>query len=266
MHTFEVRLFGELRILRKGTPLPPPPTRAAGEILAFLLINRGRPVARDRLAAELWGERSDERARKALRTGLWRVRTHLDPSRTTPASADSANPVVSAAHEMVELQNPRDWWVDLWTFEDVVQRTCGGGVVANVDQADELRAALDLHPRPFLESHDARWCESRRERTRLLWLSGMECLVAWYRSSGEATRGLLVAQQVLQVAPLRETMHREIMAMHYQRGDRPTALLQYERCREVLRDELGVPPMAATRALRDVILQGGVLASVLPVD
>lgn len=249
MHTFEVRLFGELRVSRRGEALSPMPTRGATEILAFLLINRGRPVGRDRLAGELWGERSESRARKALRTGLWRVRTHLD--------GPDAPSGVAADRDLVELENPADWWVDLWTFEDTVQRLCGGGSpLRSAREADELRRALDLHPRPFLENLDARWCDSRRERTRLLWLTGMECLVAWYRSVGDATRGLLVAQQVLQVAPLRETIHREVMAMHYRRGDRPGALLQYERCREVLREQLGVSPMAATRDLRDVILQG----------
>ncbi len=257
MHTFEVRLFGEFRVSRRGEALAPLPSRAATEILAFLLINRGRPVGRERLAMELWGERSDARALKALRTGLWRVRTHLEDADVSSG--------VSADRDLVELEEPGDWWVDLWSFEDAVQRLCGSGSpIGSAREAEELRAALELHPRPFLENLDARWCDSRRQRTRLLWLSGMECLVAWYRSVGDATRGLLAAQQVLQVAPLRETVHREVMAMHYQRGDRPGALIQYERCREVLRDELGVSPMAATRELRDAILQGGDLPRLRP--
>jgi LuxR family transcriptional regulator, maltose regulon positive regulatory protein len=44
--------------------------------------------------------------------------------------------------------------------------------------------------------------------------------------------------------------------MHYQRGDRPSALLQYEKCREVLREELGISPMARTRQLWQAIVEG----------
>jgi DNA-binding SARP family transcriptional activator len=58
------------------------------------------------------------------------------------------------------------------------------------------------------------------------------------------------------VDPLRESMHREVMALHYQRGDRPSALQQYERCREILREELGISPMAPTRHLWQSILDG----------
>lgn len=253
MHTFEVRLFGEVRISHRGRSLPSLPTRGALEILAFLLINRGQPVARDRIACTLWGGRSEERAKKALRTGLWRLRTHLEKTGTSCG--------LRADRDLVVLVETGNWWVDLWTFEDTVPRLCEpDATLRSAADADELRRTLDLHPRPFLETLDARWCESRRERARLLWLSGMETLVAWYRATGDATNGLLLAQQVLQVAPLRETMHRELMTMHYLRGDRPSALLQYERYRELLRDELGVSPMASTRDLHDRILRGSNLA------
>lgn len=253
MTSFRVRLFGELAVHRDGGPLPAFPTRAAGELLAFLLLNRGRRVAREKLAAHLWGERSEGQARKALRTGLWRVRSHL-----AEGSDDPEAEVVSADRDHVALADGTQWWVDLWVFEDTVQRhSAHGSDALDEATAGELRDALELHRRPFLENVHARWCESQRDRARLLWLTGWETLLAWQREQGESARALLDAQVVLQAAPLRERIHREIMALHYQRGDRPAALLQYERCRELLREELGVSPMAQTRGLRDRILEGG---------
>lgn len=252
MPSFRVRLFGELTVAREGTPLAAFPTRAAAELLAFVLLNRGRPVARDKLAAHLWGERPDSRARKALRTGLWRARSHL-----ANGSGDEADDSLLADRDHVALADPREWWVDLWVFEDTVHRCCGRGSAGlDAEVAEELRAALELHRRPFLETVHARWCESQRDRARLLWLTGWETLLAWQRQEGHSARALLDAQVVLQAAPMRERIHREIMALHYQRGDRPAALLQYERCRELLREELGVSPMDQTRALRDRILGG----------
>lgn len=256
MTSFRVRLFGELSVVRGDEPLGGFPTRAAGELLAFVLLNRGRRVSREKLASHLWGGRSDARARKALRTGLWRVRSHL----TDGGDAEEEGDIILADRDHVAISDPSRWWVDLWVFEDTVRRCCAAGVRGlTPETADELRGALELHHRPFLENVHSRWCEAQRDRARLLWFTGWETLLAWERESGESSRALLDALVVLQATPLRERIHREIMAVHYLRGDRPAALLQYERLRELLREELGVSPMPQTRALRDRILDGASL-------
>jgi DNA-binding SARP family transcriptional activator len=249
MHAYEVRLFGEFQVVRDGRVLANLPTRAATELLAFVLMNRGNPVSREKLAGYLWGDRPDVQARKALRTGLWQVRSHLE--------ADGSTAVFRAERDRLLLDDPSRWWVDLWVFEDHLEAVCAGlRTVDTASDAATLREALELHRRPFLETVEARWCESQRERARLLWLSGLEVLVRWHRERGHEGPGLLHAQHVLQVDPLRESMHREVMALHYQRGDRPSALQQYERCREILREELGISPMAPTRHLWQSILDG----------
>src|SRR5207244_3887485 len=42
---------------------------------------------------------------------------------------------------------------------------------------------------------------------------------------------------------------RRLMRLHAGLGDREQALAQYERCRRVLEDELGIAPLAETEAL-----------------
>lgn len=250
MHLFEVRLFGEFQVVRAGRILPAFPSRAATELLAFLLMNRGHAVAREKLAGHLWGDRTDHQARKALRTGLWQVRSHLECG-----AAETS--LFCTDRDRVYLSDAGQWWVDLWEFEERLTEVCDGTrAVKTPGDAARLQSALELHRRPFLETVDARWCESQRERARLLWLSGLEVLVRWHREHGDPNPGLLHAQHFLQVDPLRESMHREVMALHYSRGDRASALLQYERCREILRDELGVSPMAPTRQLWQAMLEG----------
>jgi DNA-binding SARP family transcriptional activator len=251
MPPFQVRLFGEIQVVCGNRVLPSFPTRAAAELLAFLLMNRGHAVARDKLAGHLWGERTDQQARKALRTGLWQVRSHLESVSTGDA------PLLRADRDRVLLENPDRWWVDLWAFEDQLEAACvRSGTLCTPEDAERLQEALELHRRPFLEAVDARWCESQRERARLLWLTGLEALVRWHRARRDTVRGLFYALDLLRVDPYRESMHREVMALHYLRGDRPSALLQYERCRALLRDELGISPMAPTHELRQAILDG----------
>ena len=249
MTPFGIRLFGELEVSRDGTPLPALPSRSARHLLAFLTINRGHPVSREKIAGVVWGDRSPDQARKSLRNNLWRIRTHL-------ADAGEEN-TVEADRDHVRLIPGDHWWVDVWDFEERLTSMARASVeITGPEEAERVEAAVDLHRRPFLEGEDAFWCETQRDRTRLLWLAGLEALVRYHRRQGQWSAALLRAHLVLRVDPLREPMHREVMFCHYARGDRPSALAQYERLGAVLREDMGITPMDATRELRRRILMG----------
>ena len=56
-------------------------------------------------------------------------------------------------------------------------------------------------------------------------------------------------QAVLTQDPLRENVHRCLMACHNSMGNRPLAIRQYQECARILQQELGIPPMEVTREL-----------------
>jgi len=58
----------------------------------------------------------------------------------------------------------------------------------------------------------------------------------------------LYGQKILQVDPLREQVHRELIQLHSENGQRSLAVQQYEFCRQVLHEDLGIEPMAETQA------------------
>ena len=63
------------------------------------------------------------------------------------------------------------------------------------------------------------------------------------------------AQELLALEPLSEAAHRRVMRLHYLRGDRAAALLAFDRCEQVLKDEVGAKPSADTLALLATIEQ-----------
>jgi predicted ATPase len=62
---------------------------------------------------------------------------------------------------------------------------------------------------------------------------------------------------MLELEPLQEEAHRALMWFLATGGRRSAALAQYETCRYVLREELGIEPSKATTALRDEIAGAG---------
>src|SRR2546428_6983400 len=84
-------------------------------------------------------------------------------------------------------------------------------------------------------------------------------LVAHHRALGEYDAALALARRALALDPFAESVHRELIALHYEAGDRASALAEYERLRALLHDELGIEPMAETQGLRAAILRGATL-------
>ena len=74
-------------------------------------------------------------------------------------------------------------------------------------------------------------------------------LMAHHGTSGRFEAALEHGMRILAIDPAREKIHRQLMRLYALNGDRNAALAQYKRCKQVLRDELGLAPMRETRQL-----------------
>lgn len=73
--TIELRVLGEMEVVRDGTPLKMPQSKKTKALLAYLAIT-GRPHRRDRLCEIFWDLADDPRG--ALRWSLSKLRPLLD--------------------------------------------------------------------------------------------------------------------------------------------------------------------------------------------
>ena len=71
----------------------------------------------------------------------------------------------------------------------------------------------------------------------------------------EYREAIAFAQRILQDDPLREDVQRELIKLFALDLQPAEALLQYHRCEEVLRSELGIEPMPETQTLFRHLMQ-----------
>src|SRR3989442_8267705 len=76
-----IQLFGPLRVLIAGEPLPRLRTRSVEWLLALLVLRHGRAVDRSWLAGTLWPESDQSQALHNLRDALVHLRKALGPER-----------------------------------------------------------------------------------------------------------------------------------------------------------------------------------------
>ena len=80
--------------------------------------------------------------------------------------------------------------------------------------------------------------------------------MAGYERRGEYVRALAHAWRKVDLEPWDETARRQVMRLLARNGQRAEALAQYEACRTVLADELGVEPEPETTQLAQRIRDG----------
>ncbi len=244
MSALRIHLFGGTRVAHGGNPdicLPP----VLRILLAYLLVERERSHPRETLAGLFWGGHPEERARACLNTALWRLRAVLEPPGTLRGTY-----LISTAAGDIGFNSHADHWLDIAVFEREAVRIATRSV-ESIGTADAamLEDVIGLYKGDLLDGCFDDWAIRERERLRRMLLGALEHLMRYHRYRDSPERSIAYGQELLRRDVLREDVHREIMEVYLEAGQRTRAMQQYAACREALDRELGIPPSGPTRAV-----------------
>ena len=251
MTAVEVRLLGRLTIEVDGTRADESRLGDLGrKALAYLVLERRRPIPRDELAEVLWGEGLPATWSAALRGVISRLRSTL-------SDAGLAGPDVLRSHVgCYQLQLPTDAVVDVERVEAALASARSHIAIAPDRALRTAAEAVEMAGRQFLPGASGEWVERQQAALAGVRLRALELLTEAASVAGDAGTAVAAAEQAIALAPLRESAHQGLMTAHACAGNRAAALRAYEDCRRVLADELGVDPSPHTyelyvRLLRD---------------
>jgi DNA-binding SARP family transcriptional activator len=231
-------LFGAAVALRAGQPLRL--ARKSVALLAYVAL--AGPTTRTRVADLFWGALDTASARRNLRRELHRL-----------GEVQAADFVVSDGERL----------------------TLAPGTAVDVAEFEHLAAtapaeALPLYAGPLLDGLEVAdspafsdWLAHERERLAALRRGALHSELARHEAAGRPHQALEHALALLAADPLQEAHYADAMRLCYAVGERARALALYERCRTVLRDELGLDPLPATAALAERIRAADRLAPIV---
>ena len=209
----------------------------AQALLGYLAVT-GRPHSRSALAGLLWRDLTEANARANLRKVLSNLRRLVGP-------------YLSITRYEAGVNHKAPFWLDVAVFEE-------GAAPGNT--VEQLVEAVSNYQGDFLYGFDVKdapafeqWSLSQRARLRELAAQALDTLMVHFSVKQDFAAGIRHAKQLLQIEPWRENAHRQLMKLLAQTGQRSAALKQYESCRQLLLEELGVEPDAETEALYDAI-------------
>jgi DNA-binding SARP family transcriptional activator len=240
----DIQLFG-MGSIRHGTTgrtvdLPP----SVRSILGYLVLNRDRLHHRDAVSSQFWPDVSGEQARNRFSTALWRLRRILEPEQVPAGTYLLAN-----RQGRIAFNTDSDHRLDVADFEQAASRLVGDAP-SSLGHADvEAYAGVrSVYGADLLEGSDLPWLTLERERLAQLYVAAEARALRWHADAGELDEAVACGRRVLEREPLREDIHRTLIRIFTTMDQRSEALRQFETCRAVLRDELGVLPLPETVA------------------
>jgi DNA-binding SARP family transcriptional activator len=203
-----------------------------GQRLIALLALKDRPVGRPHVAGMLWPDYSIERSLADLRTTLWRVN-------------QSSEQVIAATPSFLALDSNIE--VDVRNLAVFARRLNQAGTAPKAVDLDSVRLT-DLIGDLLPDWYDD-WLQDEREGLRQTRLHALESLARGLSASGRHADAIQAALAAIHLEPLRESAHHTLIEIHLAEGNWSEACRQFQRCRRLLREELGVEPSDSMRLL-----------------
>jgi TolB-like protein len=210
-------------------------TRKARALLAFLIVESDKWHTRDQLADLLWSDRQQTQARHSLTQALGTIRKFDQSGETSLIEADSERVRLPAAAFDSDVLSFRK---NLKSNPNIAAECYGGPLLDGFVAPDE---AFD------------QWLTAERASFHNAVCSALSRAVDQAEADNDLTAAISAATRLEALDPYAETSHRQLMRLYLATGNRGDAICQYQKCKQLLGDELGVKPSAETVALLEEI-------------
>jgi TolB-like protein len=208
-------------------------------LLGYLAVESARPHSREQIAALLWSETGDERARHNLRQALSKIRR-------------SHGPLISSNGDTLALDLEL-CTIDARDFE---------GLARSNDVAD-LERCMSLYRGDLLDGLVLRealydeWLLGAQHRFRRTACDVIERLASGLADAGRLEDAVGVLNRRIAMDSACEPAHRQLMELFERVGRRSDALRQYQFLTDALSRELGTVPSPETTVVYERIRSGG---------
>lgn len=254
-----VSVLGDLQVLVDDVPISSFKSEKVRALLVYLAVEADGPHRRETLIGLLWPDYPESTARHSLRQALFNLRLALGDHTTKP-------PFLLITRDSIQFNRESDYSLDLDQFNAYLSGREIGESREHVDSSiliPQLEEMVKLYRGEFLQhfflgdsAEFEEWILVQRETTHQRIMEALTTLANDSEQRTDFQNARRYAMRQLELDPWREEAHCQIMRLLALDGQRSAALAQYETCRRVLAEELGVEPSSKTRDLYEQIRSG----------
>lgn len=246
----EIRMFGRFEVYIFGEKLNETEIkgRKARSLLKLLAHQRHFQMVRDQATEILWPDLDMSASNSQLYKALHHIRKAFSKY------ADDGSDWIEISDDLIRLAPSGGLVTDVQRFEEVAREGLQD------QKIPELKNAASIYNGDFLPmDRFAQWASLPREHYRQLYLDVITVLALQYEKRGELSEAAEMLRKALDKEPTLEAAHQGLMRIFARRGQATRAFHQYEVCRNLLRDELGVNPSSEIKKTLNDIREGTLL-------
>ncbi|MFB7719348.1 BTAD domain-containing putative transcriptional regulator [Nocardia sp. NPDC056100] len=215
-------------------------------LFAFLLINHGQPISRERLERALWPRSEKPAGPTSLKVAVHTLRRVLDEN--FGSARDFLH--VDSADGCYRLRLGEQVRVDIHEFE----RLCREGSEASWQAAtaatvDHYGQAVDVYRGDLLAGYGEEWVLEQREWLRSKMMHALDVLVRYAGDIDDGPTTVRLARRMLELDPAEERAFRAMILMHGRRAELDQVNYWYDLCVGRLARDLDVSPHEETQRL-----------------
>ena len=236
--TLSIRLLGDFMLSVNDKPISSMDMPRLQSLLTYLVLHRGTPQSRSRIAYLLWPDSTDAQAHTNLRNLLFKLRLSLPEIDT----------LLVVERQSLCWRPDVLWNLDVQDFEQaVVQAEQARRMQDQATERQALEVAVHCYQGDLLPGCYDEWIRDERDRLQQMYLGALERLIELLELDNDYMGAIRMAQRLLHLDPLQEVTYLHLMRLHAARGDRGAVSRTYQACASVLKRELGIEPGLTTR-------------------
>lgn len=216
-------------------------------LLAYLALQEGQPVSRERLIELLWPDLEHKEALHNLNTTVYNLRHSLEPD--LKKVSNSAYILYQGGQYLLSQAH----WLDTRAFEAEIRRA--RRALDPMEKIDAYTTAVTLYRGDFLADLDETdvWSRNQQVHYQLLYLVALEELGQTHESLGQDAEAETWYARALSLDPCRENTVQALVRLLLRHGRRVDALKRCQQLAADLEEELNVALSEETHDLMEQI-------------
>jgi LuxR family transcriptional regulator, maltose regulon positive regulatory protein len=222
----------------------------AKELFQLFITHSNQLLPKEEITQILWPNQDKQSADRDFKVALNALNHTLEPNRkarSTPffiirdGISYGLNPIASIEIDSIQYQE----WIQTGLNEQNREKTI-----------QILEKGLGQYKGEYLlERRYEDWCISKREKLLVLFLRGAEKMAQLHVQKENYDIAINWCERILDRDRTWEEAYRLLMYCYYRKNNRPKAIKWYEKCIEILEEELGVTPLEPTKHMYEMILE-----------
>jgi two-component SAPR family response regulator len=192
-------------------------------------------VTKEDIGEVFWPEADQQTIRLRFKNSIYRVRHALGTESVT------------LSDEVYRFNRTLDYDYDV---EDFLQEISSAQSTNDQNvKIQHLKNALALYKGPYLPKMDYEWALVQRENLHQKYLAIASNLIDLLIETKQYQQAIAYSDRAIEIDPCLEAAHRSAMVAYSALGDKAGMVRQFDKCKKLLLNDLGVTPSPQTETL-----------------